>query len=112
MEERVLKQALGSQMKFFSRCTTTLFSRYFSLLRPEFLFFAIIFFIFCFYLQALDANAFINSINRLSSSLKLGSKKNSSYSLSSALIDTTEEEIRQSSAAFSLKGRRATQEDR
>lgn len=113
MEERVIKQALGSQMKFFSRYTIGLFSKTSVILRPEFLFFAIVFFIFCFYLQALDANALINSINRISSSFKFRSTK-STYTISSSLIDdsTTLDEKLKQSAAFSLKGRRATQEDR
>lgn len=112
MEERVIKQALGSQIKFVSRYTIGLISKTSVILRPEFLFFAIIFFIFCFYLQALDANAFINSINRISSSFKFRPTK-TSYSLSSSgIIEDYVEDKRQQSAAFSVKGRRATQEDR
>lgn len=112
MEERVIKQALGSQMKFFSRYTIGFFSKTsVILLRPEFLFFAIVFFIFCFYLQALDANAFINSINRISSTFKFRSTK-TSYTISNSLIEDSLEDKRNQSAAFSMKGRRATQEDR
>lgn len=108
-EEKILKQLFYSQMKF----TIKIFSNSFvkAILRPEFLLFFSIFFILCFYLQAIElGNAFGFITNRISNSFKF---RTTSFKISSALEQQDSlDEIKNQSACFSIQGRRLTQEDR
>lgn len=109
-EEQILKQAIYSQMKFTIRIFSNSFVK--SALRPEFLFFLSLFFILCFYLQAIElGNAFGFITNRITNSFKF--RTTSSYTISSALDHQGSlEEIKNQSACYSIQGRRLTQEDR
>lgn len=107
-EEKIIQQAIYSQMKFTIRLFSNPFFK--SILRPEIIFFVSLFFIICFYLQAIELNA-SGFINRISNTIKF--KTATSYRISNALeLDDSVFEIKNNSAVFSLKGRRLTQEDR
>lgn len=111
-EEQILKQAIYSQMKFTIRIFSNSYVKS-ALLRPEFLFFLSIFFILCFYLQAIElGNAFGFITNRISNSLRFKSSS-SSFTISSALEQQDSlDEVKNQSACYSIQGRRLTQEDR
>jgi protein phosphatase 1L len=128
LEEAVLKQAVSSQMKVLSKFTFNFvgfFNRsgsnsssfnsgvtYFLklLLRPEVFLIAIIIFVFCFYLQALELNA-NGFINRISNKLRFKSKSKISFAPSAAERDSWEE-IKTQSAVYAVQGRRPKMEDR
>lgn len=81
------------------------------LLRPEVFLLAIIIFVFCFYLQAIElsANGFIT---RISNSLRFKSSANRiSFASSIAEKDSWEEKKKQS-AVYAVQGRRPHMEDR
>lgn len=116
LEEKVLKQACVSQFKFVSRFATGIFSTIFNkqyhnnlkiLLRPEVFILIIVFFVFCFYLQAveLDANGFLNRLSRKFIN-------HSKVSVSFPNPSDSWEKIEKSSAMFAVQGRRARMEDR
>lgn len=119
LEEKVLKQACVSQMKvlskfavgFFNRPGSSSFSHFKILLRPEIFLIAIIVFVFCFYLQAIElsANGFIS---RISNRLRFKSVKTKiSFTSSIAEKDSWEEKKTQS-AVYAVQGRRPRMEDR
>lgn len=117
LEEKVLKQACASQMKVISKFAVGIFNRPGNgtiariLLRPEVFLLAIIIFVFCFYLQAIElsANGFIT---RISNSLRLKSTTNRiSFASSIAEKDSWEEKKKQS-AVYAVQGRRPHMEDR
>lgn len=119
LEEKVLKQACVSHMKFISRFAVGLFNRpgnssisHFMkiLLRPEVFLIAIVIFVFVFYLQAIELNA-SGFISRISSSLKFRSKTKISFTSSVAEKDSWEE-IKAQSAVYAVQGRRPRMEDR
>jgi protein phosphatase 1L len=117
LEEKVLKQACTSQMKLISRFAVgffqsprcTHFLRF--MLRPEILFIAIIFFVFCFYLQAIELNA-NGFISRISNTLKFKSTKSISFTSSSAAEKDSWEHVKTQSAVYAVQGRRPRMEDR
>lgn len=120
LEETVLKQACASQMKVLSKFTFGFFNRpgggnitYFLklLLRPEVFLIAIVIFVFCFYLQALELNA-NGFINRISNKLRFKSKSKISFSVSSIAEKDSWEEIKTQSAVYAVQGRRPKMEDR
>jgi protein phosphatase 1L len=124
LEEAVLKQACVSQMKvlskftfnavgFFNRPGTNSSVTYFLklLLRPEVFLIAIIIFVFCFYLQALELNA-NGFINRISNKLRFKSKSKISFAVSSIAEKDSWEEIKTQSAVYAVQGRRPKMEDR
>lgn len=96
-EERIIKEAIYSQMKFTYRIFSNPFVK--SFLKPEILFLAFLIFILCFYLQFIELNA-SNFINHISNKLKFRTK--SSFSLSTALIEHDDklEQILDQSAVF------------
>lgn len=113
LEEAVLKQACASQIKVLSKFTFNLMGFLRGsyvlkfLLRPEVFLFAIIIFIFCFYLQALELNA-SGFISRISNKLRFKSKSKISFAVSSDSWD----EIKTQSAVYAVQGRRPKMEDR
>jgi protein phosphatase 1L len=124
LEEAVLKQACVSQMKvlskftfnavgFFNKPGTNSSVTYFLklLLRPEVFLIAIIIFVFCFYLQALELNA-NGFINRISNKLRFKSKSKISFAVSSIAEADSWEEIKTQSAVYAVQGRRPKMEDR
>lgn len=124
LEEKVLHQAVISNFKVFSKfsinfCTLFNFNRSSGvtnvmrfLLRPEVLFFAILLFVICFYLQALELNT-IGLVSRISRSLSFGSRpKISLSSVTSVVENDSWEEVKTQSAAFAIQGRRKNMEDR
>lgn len=117
LEEKVLKQACASQMKFLSRFAVGFFNRpsiiYFIklLLRPEIFLLAIVIFVICFYIQAIELNA-NGFIHRIGNSLKFKpSKSKISFTSSLAEKDSWEERKTQS-AVYAVQGRRPRMEDR
>lgn len=120
LEEKVLKQACASQMRVLSKFAVGIFNRpanttvahfFRILLRPEVFLLAIIIFVFCFYLQAIElsANGFIT---RISNSLRFKSSTNRiSFTSSIAEKDSWEEKKKQS-AVYAVQGRRPHMEDR
>lgn len=114
LEEKVLQQAVASNMKIFSKFAFGFFNRpgnssfaHFLkiLLRPEVFLIAIIIFVFCFYLQAIElsANGFLN---RISNTLKFKSTK-SKISFASSLAEKDSwEERKVQSALYAVQGRR------
>lgn len=119
LEEKVLKQACVSQMKilskfavgFFNRPASSSFSHFCKiLLRPEIFLIAIVIFVFCFYLQAIElsANGFIH---RISNSLRFKSTSKISFTSSIAEKDSWEE-LKTQSAVYAVQGRRPRMEDR
>ena len=117
LEEAVLKQACASQMKVLSKFTFNLIGflrgSYFLklLLRPEIFLFAIVIFIFCFYLQALELNA-SGFISRISNKLRFKTKSKISFAVSSVAEKDSWEEIKTQSAVYAVQGRRPKMEDR
>lgn len=123
LEETVLKQACASQMKVLSKFTFNavgFFNRgsgssltYFLklLLRPEVFLLAIVIFVFCFYLQALELNA-NGFINRISNKLRFKSKSKISFAVSSIAEKDSWEEVKTQSAVYAVQGRRPKMEDR
>lgn len=123
LEETVLKQACASQMKVLSKFTFNavgFFNRpgsggiaYFFklLLRPEVFLLAIVIFVFCFYLQALELNA-NGFINRISNKLRFKSKSKISFAVSSIAEKDSWEEIKTQSSVYAVQGRRPKMEDR
>jgi hypothetical protein len=120
-EETVLKQAVVSQMKVFSKFTFNFLNRpggsgftYFLklLLRPEIFLVAIVLFVFLFYLQALELNA-NGFISRLTNKLRFKSTKSKiSFATSSIAEKDSWEEIKVQSAVYAVQGRRPKMEDR
>lgn len=124
LEEKVLTQAVISNFKVFSKFSINLFTFFeFNrssgvtnvmrfLLRPEVLFFAILLFVICFYLQALELNG-IGFVSRISRSLSFGSRPKISFtSVTSVIENDSWEETKTQSAAFAIQGRRKNMEDR
>lgn len=125
LEETVLKQACASQMKVLSKFTFNavgFFNRpgggsgftYFLklLLRPEIFLLAIVIFVFCFYLQALELNA-NGFLNRISNKLRFKSTKSKiSFTVSSIAEKDSWDEIKTQSAVYAVQGRRPKMEDR
>lgn len=125
LEETVLKQACVSQMKVLSKFTFNavgFFNRpgggssvaYFLklLLRPEIFIIAIVIFVFCFYLQALELNA-NGFISRISNKLRFKSTKSKiSFAVSSIAEKDSWEEVKMQSAVYAVQGRRPKMEDR
>lgn len=118
LEEKVLKQACASQMKLLSKFAVGVFNRNSTtsqflkfLLRPEVFLFAIIIFVFCFYLQAIElsANGFIN---RISNTLKFKSSSKAISFTSSIVERDSWEEVKVQSAVYAVQGRRPRMEDR
>lgn len=120
LEEKVLKQACISQMKVFSKFAVGFFNRPGSssfshfikiLLRPEIFLIAIIIFVFCFYLQAIElsANGFIS---RISNTLRFKSAKTKISFTSSIAEKDSWEEVKKQSAVYAVQGRRPRMEDR
>lgn len=119
LEEKVLQQACLSQMKFLSKFSfnlVTFFNRSsgFSnvmrfILRPEVLFFAILLFVVCFYLQALELNGFVSRISR---SLNFASRPKISFATTTRVEGDSWEEVKTQSAVFAIQGRRPKMEDR
>lgn len=120
LEEKVLKQACASQMKVLSKFAVGIFNRpgnssitHFLklLLRPEIFLIAIIIFVFCFYLQAIELNA-SGFISRISNSLRFRPTK-SKISFTSSLAEKDSwEEVKTQSAVYAVQGRRPRMEDR
>lgn len=120
LEEKVLKQACASQMKLLSRFAVGLFNRpgnssftHFLklLLRPEVFLIAIVIFVFCFYLQAIELNA-NGFINRISNTLKFKTNR-SKISFTSSLAEKDSwQEVKTQSAVYAVQGRRPRMEDR
>jgi hypothetical protein len=106
-EELIIKQAIYSQMKFISAKSSFLKS----FLRPEIIFFGSLLFLFCFYLQAIELNA-TSFITRITNTFKF--KASSTATSFTINLDPSDQlaEIKKQSAAFSVRGRRLTQEDR
>jgi protein phosphatase 1L len=120
LEEKVLKQACASHMKFIQRFAIGFFNRPGNssisqfmklLLRPEVFLIAIVIFVFCFYLQAIELNA-SGFISRISSSFKFRSKTKISFTSSSAAEKDSWEEVKAQSAVYAVQGRRPRMEDR
>lgn len=120
LEEKVLKQACVSQMKMLSKFADGFFNRpgnfslthfFRLLLRPEVFLIAIIIFVFCFYLQAIElsANGFIN---RISNTLKFKSAQSTISFASSVAEKDSWEEVKKQSAVYAIQGRRPRMEDR
>lgn len=121
-EENVLKQAYISQMKFLSRFFAlgfvqrnqtgmgnfANFARF--CLRPEILLIATIFFVVCFYLQAIELNG-NGFISRISNSLRFKSRSKLSFTKSEAESDSWEI-INRQSAVYAVQGKRPSMEDR
>lgn len=120
LEEKVLKQACVSQMKFVSRFAIGFFNRpgpgflssfqflMRSLIRPEFFFLVLLLFIVCFYLQFVELDS--NWLNKISSTLKFRTKTSVSFKL--AVEKDSWEKFGQSSASYAIQGRRNGMEDR
>lgn len=117
LEEKVLKQACASQMKlisrfalgFFNRPSITQFVKL--LLRPEIFLVALVIFVICFYLQAIELNA-NGFINRISNTLKFNTTK-SKISFTSSLAEKDSwEDVKKQSAVYAVQGRRPRMEDR
>jgi hypothetical protein len=107
-EELIIKQAIYSQMKFISAKSNFLKS----VIRPEIIFFASLLFLFCFYLQAIELNA-TGFITRITNTFKFkASSTASSFTISLDPHEKIDQLVAQQSAAFSVRGRRMTQEDR
>lgn len=114
LEEKVLQQAVASNMKIFSKFAFGFFNRQGNpslahflkiLLRPEVFLIAIIIFVFCFYLQAIElsANGFLN---RISNTLKFKSTKSKIAFTSSLAEKDSWEERKLQSALYAVQGRR------
>lgn len=122
LEEKVLKQACASQMKILSKFAVGFFNRpgpgnssitHFLriLLRPEVFLIAIVIFVFCFYLQAIELNA-NGFLNRISNSLKSKTTKPKISFTSSLAEKDSWDEIKTQSAVYAVQGRRPRMEDR
>ena len=122
LEEKVLKQACTSQMKILSKFAFGFFNRpgpgnssftHFLkiLLRPEIFLIAIVIFVFCFYLQAIELNA-NGFINRISNSLKFKASTPKITFTSSIAEKDSWDDIKKQSAVYAVQGRRPRMEDR
>jgi hypothetical protein len=110
-EEKVLKQACFSQFKFFSKLfvlKSPNLGYFMKILRPEFFFLAIVFFLFVLYLQILfSSSTFQNYI----ASIFIKSKP-INFSISKIIENDSWQLILNQSAAYSIQGRRMKMEDR
>ncbi|CRK93392.1 CLUMA_CG006928, isoform A [Clunio marinus] len=121
LEEKVLKQACASQMRLLSRFAfgifnrpgnNSMFTQFFKLLiRPEIFLLAIVVFVFCFYIQAIELNT-NGFLNRISNSIKFNSSKSKISFTSSIAEKDSWDDIKKQSAVFAVQGRRPRMEDR
>lgn len=122
LEEKVIHQAIHSNWRYLSRFSlslVTFFNRGSGLtnvmrflLRPEVLFFAILLFVICFYLQALELNA-VGFVSRITRSFNFASRPKIAFSaVTTAVEGDTWEEVKKQSAVYAIQGRRKNMEDR